>query len=340
MRRWFVTICAVLSVVANASAGSMRKNPGRAEQSTASDANSKAQTRARRAAMASVDSWAIQLRYLNRSALAGAPVDMIVIDHAPHPAKAVEIPYTREEIAPLKIRSDGRRRIVLAYLSVGEAERYRYYWRTEWDVSQTRPKWLGAENPQWPGDYQVQFADPEWQALIFGTKESYLDRILQAGFDGVYLDRVDAFQDVEDTMPGAEGAMSGFVQRLADHARRTNPSFLIVMQNAEELAASKSLLSRLDGLSKEDLIFGFDNSDLPNPEPMLRDSVANLRKAKRAGVKVFALEYAATPEHVAEAIALTRREGFLLHITERTLGTLSVDAVASPSNSPAITPAR
>ena len=142
-------------------------------------------------------------------------------------------------------------------------------------MSETRPQWLGVENPKWPGDYQIRFTDPEWQAVIFGTPDSYLDRIIAAGFDGVYLDRVDAYQDVEDTMPGAEDAMSGFVQRLADHARRRNPDFLIVMQNAEELAASKSFLLHLDGVAKEDLLFGRDNRDVPNPPLMVRDSISS-----------------------------------------------------------------
>jgi cysteinyl-tRNA synthetase len=283
----------------------------------------KSDAQRRRAAMADVKSWAIQLRFLDRTALAAAPVDLVVIDHAPHPKKDVEIPFTSNEVAPLKVKADGHRRIVLAYLSIGEAERYRYYWKPAWDVAETRPKWLGAENPRWPGDFAVQFADPDWQSIIFGTQQSFLDRIIAAGFDGVYLDRVDAFQDVEDSEPGAEDAMQGFVQRLSDHAHRINPNFLIIMQNAEELANSKSLLSRLDGVAKEDLLYGVANSDAANPPAMVRDSVNNLRKAKRAGLKVLVLEYARTAEAIANTGRLATREGFLLHFTDRRLGVLS-----------------
>ncbi|MEQ1670581.1 MAG: MJ1477/TM1410 family putative glycoside hydrolase [Hyphomicrobium sp.] len=295
-------------------------------------AASKAAAQRRKAAMAAFKTWAIQLRFLDRTALAASPFDLVVIDHAPHPKKDIEIPFTRDEIAPLKIKPDGSRRIVLAYLSMGEAERYRYYWQPQWDAAETRPKWLGPENPQWAGNYQVQFADPDWQTVIFGTQMSVLDRIIAAGFDGVYLDRVDAFQDVEATMPGAEDAMTGFVQRLADHAHRINPDFLIVMQNAEELAKSKSLLARLDGISKEDLLYGFDNGDGPNPQQMVTDTVNNLRKAKRAGLKVMVLEYARTAETIAAAQKLATREGYVLHITDRMLGVLSpVAPLPAPS---------
>jgi cysteinyl-tRNA synthetase, unknown class len=300
-------------------------DPARSNQpgSKATKPVSKSDSDTRRAAMSAVKNWAIQLRYLDRATLAAAPYDLVVIDHAPHPQKDVEIPFTAAEISPLKVKPDGTRRIVLAYLSIGEAERYRFYWQPAWDVAATRPKWLGLENPRWPGDYAVEFADPDWQAVIFGSPESFLDRIIRAGFDGVFLDRADAFQDVEETDPGAEDAMSGFIQRLADHAHRSNPNFLVVMQNAEELVKSKSLLTRLDGIAKEDLQFGIANSDAENPPQMVRDTVNNLRKAKRAGLKVLVLEYARTTEAIAATQQLAKREGFVLHITDRMLGVLS-----------------
>lgn len=292
----------------------------------------------RRAAMAGIKSWAIQLRFLDRAALASANVDLVVIDHAPHPKKEIEIPFTAGDIAPLKMQPDGRRRIVLAYLSIGEAERYRYYWKPEWDAAQSRPVWLGAENPNWPGDYAVQFSNPDWQSIIFGRRDSFLDRIIAAGFDGAYLDRVDAFQDFEETTPGIEDAMIGFIQRLADHAHRVNPNFLIVMQNAEELTKSKSLLARIDGLAKEDLLYGLDNGTAANPPEMVRETLSNLRRAMKSGVKVLMLEYARTPEAINASRQLAQREGFVLHITDRMLGVLSPQAPAT--SAPAAVPRR
>ena len=37
-----------------------------------------------------------------------------------------------------------------------------------------------------------------WRDILFGSKDSYLDKILNAGFDGVYLDVVDAYEYFED----------------------------------------------------------------------------------------------------------------------------------------------
>jgi cysteinyl-tRNA synthetase len=99
------------------------------------------------------------------------------------------------ETAELKTKPGGASRLVLAYLSIGEAEDYRYYWDPSWYIS--RPEWLLGENPDWEGNYLVQYWDPAWQAVLFGSPDAYLDRILASGFDGVYLDIIDAYERFE-----------------------------------------------------------------------------------------------------------------------------------------------
>ncbi|HPC15579.1 MAG TPA: endo alpha-1,4 polygalactosaminidase [Candidatus Hydrogenedentes bacterium] len=101
------------------------------------------------------------------------------------------------DIESLKTKAGGGRRLVVAYMSIGEAEDYRYYWQSAW--SSHPPSWIAAENPDWPGNYKVRYWDPAWQAVILGSADAYLDRILAAGFDGVYLDIIDAFEYFEET---------------------------------------------------------------------------------------------------------------------------------------------
>lgn len=114
--------------------------------------------------------------------------DMLIIDYAFHRG----VPFTEDEIQRLKTKANGGQRLVVAYMSIGEAENYRYYWQSDW--SQNPPQWLEPENPNWPGNYPVKYWTPEWQEIIYKSKDSYLSRILAAGFDGVYLDRVDTFE--------------------------------------------------------------------------------------------------------------------------------------------------
>jgi len=103
--------------------------------------------------------------------------------------------FTSSEINQLHAKLNGGSRLVICYMSIGEAENYRYYWKTEW--SSNKPSWLDAENPDWPGNYKVKYWDNDWQAIIYGNDNSYLKKILDANFDGVYLDIIDAFDFFE-----------------------------------------------------------------------------------------------------------------------------------------------
>jgi len=102
---------------------------------------------------------------------------------------------TVEDVNALRTKDNGGSRLVICYMSIGEAENYRYYWQPGWEFA--RPEWLDEPNPDWPGNYKVRYWDPTWQAIIFGNDNSYLKRIIDAGFDGVYLDIVDAFEYFE-----------------------------------------------------------------------------------------------------------------------------------------------
>ncbi len=103
---------------------------------------------------------------------------------------------TAEEVNSLKTKMNGSLRLVISYMSIGEAEDYRYYWNDSWYTNP--PDWLDKENPDWPRCYKVRYWYPEWQQIIYGNNESYMKKILDAGFDGVYLDVIDAFEYFEE----------------------------------------------------------------------------------------------------------------------------------------------
>ena len=101
-----------------------------------------------------------------------------------------------DDVSSLKTKKCGGSRLIISYMSIGEAEDYRYYWQEDWKVGS--PDYLDKENPVWEGNYKVMYWDPDWQKIIFGSEDSYLDKILASGFDGVYLDIIDAFEYYED----------------------------------------------------------------------------------------------------------------------------------------------
>ena len=106
-----------------------------------------------------------------------------------------DVAFTADEINQLHNKANGGKRLVICYMSIGEAEDYRYYWQQSWNS--TKPDWIAAENPDWPGNFKVKYWNADWQGLIYKNSDSYLSKINAAGFDGVYLDIIDAFEYFE-----------------------------------------------------------------------------------------------------------------------------------------------
>ena len=44
----------------------------------------------------------------------------------------------------------------------------------------------------------MKYWEPAWQAMFVGGQRSYLPAVLAAGFDGVYLDKVDEYEWFEE----------------------------------------------------------------------------------------------------------------------------------------------
>jgi cysteinyl-tRNA synthetase len=115
--------------------------------------------------------------------------DVVIVDAFFHDQQ-----LTSSDVQALKIKSNGGKRLVIAYMSIGEAEDYRFYWKS-WKVGS--PTFVDKLNPDWAGNYKVRYWDPEWKKIIFGNDASYTKKLLTSGFDGTYLDIIDAFEYFE-----------------------------------------------------------------------------------------------------------------------------------------------
>lgn len=265
-----------------------------------------------------VKTWGYQLRGIDPARIAASPYDVVVIDFAREGR-----PFTAAEVESMRTKPDGGHRHVLAYLSIGEAERYRYYWQPAWYLSP--PAWMGPENPEWRGNYLVRYWEPAWKNLMFGAADAYLDRIMAAGFDGVYLDRVDAYSEWEKEIGDAHPRMVAFVGALSNYAKQRNAGFQIVVQNAEELLEDAVYLRAIDAVAKEDLLHGVDHTDKPNSADEVNHSVALLQRARKAGKGVLVVEYLCRREDIGAAERrLTRDLGFVSYFAPRTLHQLGM----------------
>jgi endo-alpha-1,4-polygalactosaminidase (GH114 family) len=124
-------------------------------------------------------------------ALANTNYDAMVVD-VYHRGRT---PLTPRTVDGLKYKKLGARRMVLAYLNIGEAESDRYYWKTGW--REGSPYFIGPPTPGNPDKYSVQYWQPGWREIMTGNTNSYLYGIIAQGFDGVVLDGVEAYRDQE-----------------------------------------------------------------------------------------------------------------------------------------------
>lgn len=271
--------------------------------------------------LASVRSWAYQLQRLDLAVMAATDADLIVIDYSRDGTAARAL--SASQVATLKAKPDGSRRIVLAYFSIGEAEDYRFYWQPGWQSR--RPSWLLDENPEWNGNYDVRYWAPEWQSILYGSPASYLDTIISAGFDGIYLDRVDAFEREDAQMGRSQRAaqMIALVRNLASYARAKVPGFLIVPQNGEELLFDASYRSTIDALGKEDLLYGLETDGVRNAKGEIRASLDYLGRLTSTGKPVLLVEYLDADQDIAQARDDAETLGMTLFITDRELDNAS-----------------
>ena len=203
-----------------------------------------------------IGSWAYLLQDIEVAKIAKLDVDVVVVDYSADGSD--EQAFDTATVSRMKSRPSGAgksggRKQVIAYMSIGEAESYRYYWRKDWQRKDHKPVWLDHENPDWDENYKVHYWDPGWQRVIFGSPQSYLDRIIAAGFDGAYLDIIDAYEYYEKKRPSAREDMIAFVSALATYARQKRPDFMIIPQNGEALLQSAAYRSVISAIAKEDL---------------------------------------------------------------------------------------
>jgi cysteinyl-tRNA synthetase, unknown class len=308
-----------------------------------------------RGRLAAVRHWSSQPHHLDIARVASSGVDLVVVDETLDGQQRSDA--RAKALQQLKRKPDGSKRLVMAYLSVGEAEASRPYWHASW-VSPARkasggpllggvaavgapsarahvrvasvhadtlplspspeaPAWLGAENVDWRGNFNVRYWHPDWKNLVLGQPEATLDRIIAAGFDGVYLDRADVHSHWRREQPSAKADMIDFLIEIASYARQKNPGFLVMLQNAEDLLGSERLRRALDGVAKEDLLFGHDGDGRENAAAEVQSSLRYLRQARGDGMPVLVVEYIRDAAAIETARQRMSTEGFIAHFAPR-----------------------
>jgi cysteinyl-tRNA synthetase len=189
---------------------------------------------------------------------------------------------------------------IIAYLSIGEAEDYRLYWKKDW--CEGTPCFVDEENPDWHGNYKR------------------LDELVKIGYDGVYLDIIDAYKYYRDKgYVFAKIEMLNFVYSISRRAKSAKEDFLIIPQNGEELLIDYVYIKSIDGIGREDIWF---TDDIAVNKTDTELTLKYLARLKQNNKFVFVICYA--EEEITKNLFLefTKKYGFIPYLGKRELNTI------------------
>ncbi len=178
---------------------------------------------------------------------------------------------TKAIVSALRQTPSGEKRLLIAYIDMGQAEWYRDYWEKGWAPptlnARGTPEFILAADPDgWTGNFVVAYWHEEWKNLWLGEGEEQgiVAELAELGFDGVYLDWVEAYDDdvvrsaamTESVDPAEE--MIQFVEEIREAGREVTSDFLVIAQNATYLlddGDTSRYAATIDALAVEDTWF-------------------------------------------------------------------------------------
>jgi cysteinyl-tRNA synthetase len=246
-------------------------------------------------------------------ALARAGFSLAVIDLARDAGNSY---FTADELS--RLRRSGTK--VLAYFEIGSIENFRPDFASlrKHDANLFLNEW-----PSWPGEYFVRYWDPRWWNLVIKPR---IDRALDAGFDGVYLDTPLAYEELDlSLVPGETRAdlarkMVDLIVRVSKYAKAADPGFLVFPQNSPELQQYPGYTKAIDGIGMESMFFL--PTDIPCTDPYCETNLDAARALRRAGKAVLAIDYANKPQNIAAACRRYREERFIGYVAPEALNTI------------------
>ncbi len=294
-----------------------------------------------------VATWMYQIQYLdekeNIDKLDNTEYDMLVVEPG---FNFFDYNYNTDYLVQqLKTKPNGDKRILLAYIDIGQAEDYRDYWAENWvaptEVNTGSPDFLITIDPDgWSGNYPVAYWDKRWQDLWVGDT-GIIKKIADYGFDGVYLDWVEAYDDdkvravAEEQKLNPEYEMLVFIDKIRDKGRSINPDFYVIAQNApylidEDPAYYKSII---DAIATEDTWYygeGDAGWNSPNAGDLsggerhsgdytTSDRIDQNKKYLKNGIPVFTVDYCISEENAKQTYYNSWKNSFIPIVTRVSL---------------------
>lgn len=260
--------------------------------------------------MKKIDKWMILLNYdevkIKNIEKILPKYDMLILDPDNHP----DFKHTRQDA------------LIIGYISIGEAEGYRKYWKS----IEKDKNLVIKENENWKENYYVDVTSEKWHKIIL---DEVIPDIVKQGFDGLFLDTIDTVDVIEEKYsikyPNARKGMIDLIKKI----RKKYPYLIIISNNG--LTVMDDIQNSLDGVLVESL-FGTYESDANNASKIkyveIPDNIAQEKVQKLQAIKnnykdkfIFVIDYAEQKnkgyrEYLAKKI---KKHDFSPYIAEREL---------------------
>lgn len=207
-------------------------------------------------------------------------------------------------------------KIVIGYISLGEAENFRDYYK-EVEAEGI----LLDRNPNWPESRYVDVRDPRWTRRVI---EQLVPRLLHRGFHGIFLDTLDNPPDLERRDPQKYKGMTDAAANLVKAIRRHYPRIHIMMNRAYEILPAVE--GQIDAVLGESIftVTDFEKKTYRLADPKLyRQQVEWLRAAKRRQprLKVYTLDYWRPDDAngIIHIYSEQRKNGFIPYVSVKEL---------------------
>ena len=281
-----------------------------------------------------VEFWAYQIQKLNDNnsvtKIVNSNYDMVVLE----PTRSdKETPNFKTKKMVKRVKNSDK--IALAYIDIGEAEEWRWYFEDDWEVGD--PDFIITEDPDgWSENYPVAYWRDEWKDIMIYGDDSALQQVLDDGFDGIYMDWIEAYSDPDvKAAAKADGVnakkeMVDFIKEIKKYARKQDKNFYIVAQNAAEICnGQKRYFKIIDAIAQENVSYR-GKADVKWKSSKSGNIKNKWRKWDRKSLKpyvnrdipVFSVDYATKSNKIDKSYTFALNHGYIPFVSRTPLSRL------------------
>ena len=190
----------------------------------------------------------------------------------------------------------------------------------------------------------MAYWDYRWKSIWLDSG-GIIEKLATQGFDGIYLDWVEAYDDekiieyAQSQNIDSKREMLNFIKALKAKGREINPNFVVITQNAQYLLDydANEYTSIIDGIATEDTWFygeadsSWDDEnagDLHGDERQqgeysTENRIRQNSKYLNLGIPVFTVDYCISEDNAYSVYSKSRNNGFIPIVTRVSLSKIT-----------------